>query len=165
MPFFQRDEVTIHYEEQGSGFPILLLAASGMRSNLGHWTSERAAWNAVEQLAPLYRVITMDQRNAGQSRAPIRGTDGWQDYADDQLALLDHLGVDRFHVIGSCIGGSFILKLIQSAPERVASAVVMQTIGMRRDEGNRPTFQALFGGWEQELQPSRPEVSEADWRL
>ena len=56
---------------------------------------------------------------------------------DDQLALLDHLGIERFHVAGMCIGGSFIMELIEAAPERVASAVMLQPIGF---EGNRQAY-------------------------
>jgi hypothetical protein len=51
----------------------------------------------------------MDQRNAGgRSRAPVTAQDGWHSYAADHIALLDHLRIDRCHLFGQCIGGSFI---------------------------------------------------------
>ena len=90
MPIFKRDDVELYYEEHGAGFPVLLIAPGGMRSAVSFW--ERTPWNPIEQLAPHYRVIAMDQRNAGKSVAPIRATDSWHVYTADQVALLDHPG-------------------------------------------------------------------------
>src|SRR5262245_44409868 len=64
MPIFKRDDVELYYEEHGAGFPILLIAPGGMRSAVAFW--ERTPCNPIKQLAPHYRVIAMDQRNAGQ---------------------------------------------------------------------------------------------------
>ena len=160
MPFFERDDVKLYYEEQGSGFPVLLIAPGGMLSAISQWNRETTPWSPVEQLSPQYRVIAMDQRNAGQSTAPIRATDGWHEYTQDHLALLDHLGVDQFHVMGMCIGGPYIMGLIDAAPERVASAVVMQSIGL---EDNRERFYELFDNWADALKSKHPEVSEEAW--
>ena len=87
----------------------------------------------------------MDQRNAGgQSRAPITARDSWDSYTQDHIALLDHLRIDRCHLYGQCIGGSFILNLIKKQPERVAAAVLAQPIGRvarccrARRRGSRP---------------------------
>lgn len=159
MPTFDNGDVSLHYEERGSGFPLLLIAPGGMLSSVGFWTS--TPWNPVEHLAGDYRVIAMDQRNAGRSTGPISATDGWHTYRDDQLALLDHLGVDRFHVAGMCIGGPYIMGLIEAAPQRVASGVVFQTIGLV--DGNREAFYEMFDSWANDLKELRPEVSEADW--
>ena len=57
----------------------------------------------------------MDQRNAGRSFGPLEVNDPWGSFAQDQLALLDHLGVERCHVMGCCIGCSFALKLLELA--------------------------------------------------
>ena len=86
MPIFERGDTKLYYEEQGSGFPILLIAPGGMRSTVSFW--EKTPWNPIEQLAPNYRVIAMDQRNAGLSVAPIRATDSWQVYTQDQLGMV-----------------------------------------------------------------------------
>jgi pimeloyl-ACP methyl ester carboxylesterase len=155
VPTFDHGDVHLYYEEQGQGFPILLIAPGGMRSALSYW--QGTPWNPIEQLSPNYRVIAMDQRNAGRSTAPLRPTDGWDTYASDQLALLDHLGVDRFHVAGMCIGGSYIMNLIQVAPARVASGVIFQTIGL---DNNREAFYEMFDSWAKELLASHPEVDE-----
>lgn len=158
MPIFTRGDVSLYYEEHGSGFPLLMIAPGGMRSTVSFW--ERAPWNPIPHLATHYRVIAMDQRNAGQSKAPIRATDGWHVYAEDQLALLDHLGVNRFHVAGMCIGGSYSMGLIQAAPQRVGSAVLFQPIGV---DNNRQAFFDMFDGWAKEQRAAHPEANDAAW--
>lgn len=154
----QHGDAEIHYEEQGDGFPVLLIAPGGLRSAIPVW--KNAPWHPVEQLAPSYRVVTMDQRNAGDSRAPVTGADSWATYTGDQLALLDHLGVERCHVLGMCIGGAYILSLLRTAPDRFASAVFLQPIGL---DGNRAAFHEMFDGWRAEQAPLHPEASDADW--
>ncbi len=158
MPFFERDEARLYYEIHGDGFPVLLLAPGGMSSAIPVW--ENASYNPIERLAPRYKVIAMDQRNAGQSTAPITGADGWRDYRDDQIALLDHLGVDRFHAVGMCIGGSFIMGLAETIPERLVSAVMLQPIGL---DDNRKNFFELFDGWAEKLKPAHPSADEDEW--
>ncbi|HVL82877.1 MAG TPA: alpha/beta hydrolase [Pseudonocardia sp.] len=158
MATFTRDDTTIHYEEYGAGFPVLLIAPGGMRSAIGAWAN--APWHPVEQLAPRYRVIAMDQRNAGASVGPITASDGWGTYTADQLALLDHLGVRRCHVLGMCIGGSYIVNLLRTAPERFVAAVVLQPIGL---DGNRGAFHEMFDAWAADLADARPEIDPATW--
>lgn len=158
MATFTRGDVTIHHEDNGSGFPVLLLAPGGMRSAIPFW--DNAPWHPITQLADSYRVIGMDQRNAGRSRAPVTGAEGWGSYATDQLALLDHLGIRRCHVVGMCIGGSFIVNLLRSAPDRFAAAVAMQPIGL---DGNRDAFEEMFDGWAAEIAPDHPEADAGTW--
>ena len=159
MPFWEQDELKLHYEESGSGFPVLLFAPGGMHSAIGVWG--RMPWNPIEVLSDHFRVIAMDQRNAGESRGPIGGEDGWRTYAADHVALLDGLGIDSCHVLGCCIGGSYGLGLIEAAPSRVAGAVLVQPIG--HSEDNRDAFYAMFDAWADDLRPGRSEVSETDW--
>lgn len=137
---------------------MLLLAPGGMRSSIDAW--DRAPWNPIEQLAPHYRVIAMDQRNAGRSVAQVRASDGWATYAQDQLALLDHLGVQRAHVLGMCIGGAFIVRLLRDAPQRIGAAVLLQPIGL---DGNRSAFHEIFDTWAAERSPQHPEAGQRDW--
>lgn len=146
MPTFTRDGVTLHYEEHGSGFPVLLLAPGGLRSTIDAW--RRAPWSPIDELAPLYRVIAMDQRNAGGgSSGPVTAADGWDTYTADQLAVLDHAGVERAHVLGMCIGGAFIANLLRTAPDRITAAVALQPIGL---SGNRGRFHEMVQGWGEE---------------
>lgn len=158
MATFERPGVTLHYEERGSGFPILLLGPGGMQSTIAAW--DNAPWHPVEHLADRYRVIAMDQRNAGDSVAEVHGTDGWSTYTADQLALLDHLGVDEFAVLGMCIGGAYIASLLVTAPQRVRAAVALQPIG--RDD-NQHLFEEKFDDWRAGIESDHPEASDEDW--
>lgn len=164
MPVFERGSTSISYKVRGSGHPLLLLAPGGMRSAAMWWAQQpgkpRPPWiNPLEDLSDRFQVIGMDQRNAGSSVAPISSDDGWHVYLEDQLALMDHLGQERFHVMGGCIGCSYALGLCQAAPDRVTSAVLQNPIGL--SEGNRPKFHAMFDDWADELRSSHPELDGA----
>ncbi len=152
-------EVTLHYEVRGEGMPILLIAPGGMKSAIPVWGN--APYNPMEAWADGFRVIAMDQRNAGLSSGPVHAEHGWHTYTQDQLALLDHLGVQDFMVAGMCIGGPYALGLIQAAAERVRAAVLFQPIGLT---DNREAFYRMYDGWQAELAPRRPEVAAADWQ-
>ena len=158
MPIFRRDQVNIHYEIKGDGFPILLFAPGGMLSAASFW--ENAEWDPIKTLSPHFTVIAMDQRNAGSSRAPVSGSDGWHSYAEDHLALLDHLNIDQTHLLGGCIGGPYCLGVIKAHRERVASAVLQQSIG---SDNNRELFYAMFDNWADEIKDEHPEVKAEDW--
>jgi pimeloyl-ACP methyl ester carboxylesterase len=159
MPVFERDGVQLYYEIHGEGHPVLLFAPGGMRSRIEAWGT--APWDPIEALSGGFQVIAMDQRNAGRSRAPVREGDGWAAYTSDHVALLDHLGVARCHVLGGCIGGSYCLGLMEAAPERVTAAVLQQPIGLSPD--NREAFFAMFDGWAEEQRALQPDVDDAVW--
>jgi pimeloyl-ACP methyl ester carboxylesterase len=161
MPTLKRADAEIYYEEYGSGYPVLLFAPGGMRSQQGMWHSPASGppriWNDwTEVLAKTYRVIAMDQRNAGKSKGAIAADHGWQTYAQDQIALLDHLGIARCHTIGGCIGSSFCLTLSQTAPQRVSAQVLQNPIGVNPEF---PTyFQESFADWAKEQKAARPDL-------
>lgn len=158
MPFFDIDDVTIHYTVTGQagGFPVLAIAPGGMKSADAAW--ENMPWNPHDRLAADFLVIGMDQRNAGRSRAPISAGDSWETYATDQLALLDHLGVGEFAVVGMCIGGPYVMGLIKAAGDRVRAAIMLQPIGL---DGNRQAFYDMFDAWASEVRDDHPEVDDA----
>ena len=129
MPFFARGATRLYYSVRGSGsgIPVLCIAPGGMNSSIPKWAS--MPLNPLDLLpSSTFRVISMDQRNAGQSSGPLG--DGWDTYTDDQLALLDHLGVDRCLLVGSCIGPSYIMNCMARQPKRFPAAVLMQPIGI-----------------------------------
>jgi pimeloyl-ACP methyl ester carboxylesterase len=163
MAELTRGDVIIAYDLEGpdDGFPVLLIAPGGMRSANSIWND--MPWNPRAALGGDYRLIGMDQRNAGRSSAPVSPDDGWDSMRDDQLALLDDLGVDRCHVVGMCIGGPYIAGLLGAAPERFASAVMLQPVGIEPDGDNRPAFYEMFDNWVGMQDEAHPEVDEATW--
>ena len=158
MPFYSKGDVRIHYEEVGSGFPLLATPGGGLDSVMAGWPGQ--VFNAMEEFKNDFRCITMDQRNAngGESSGPVQTHDPWGAFAADQLGLMDHLGIDQFLFIGYCIGGPFALKLIERAPDRVAAAVLCQPVG------HAPEFpDAMYDSgrdvWSPALRTNRPDVT------
>jgi pimeloyl-ACP methyl ester carboxylesterase len=82
--------------------------------------------------------------------------DPWGAYAADQLAVMDHLGIDRFVAFGCCIGGPFILKLCELAPERVVAAVLEQPVGIIAS--NRELFDNIWKQWAEQLMSKRDDI-------
>ena len=163
MAEFTRGDATIHFDLEGpeSAFPVLLVAPGGMRSSNEIWNE--MPWNPRTALDDEYRLIGMDQRNAGRSHAPISADDGWNAMRDDQLALLDHLRVEQCHVIGMCIGGPYIGALLREAPQRFASAVMLQPVGIEPDGSNRQAFYEMFDRWVETKSESHGDVDAATW--
>jgi pimeloyl-ACP methyl ester carboxylesterase len=157
MPTIERNGATIYYEEFGRGFPILAFAPAGLQSVIDVWSRPAAPVNPTTEFAGSFRVIAMDQRNAGgRSRAPISAQDGWQTYLADHVAVLDHLGIERCHLYGQCIGGSFIMSMLKAQPQRIASAVLAQPIG--RVGAMAAGRSARFNAWAETL-ADHPEAT------
>lgn len=158
MPYYDRGPVRIRYEEAGSGFPVLVMPGGGLNSRLSNWPT--AVYNFFEALQSEYRVVTMDQRNAnqGESSGPLDTTDPWGAFADDQLGVLDHLGIEEFMVLGCCIGGPFVLKLIERAPGRVVAGVLCQPVGHRAEDPD-VMYRSGLGIWAPELMKDRPDIT------
>ena len=159
MPSYEKGAVRIHFEEAGSGFPLLLIPGGGLNSTIAFFT-RGAPFNPIEEFKGEYRCIASDLRNAngGQSSGPLEIERPWDAYADDQLGLMDHLGIDKFMVMGFCVGGPFIWNLLRRAPDRIVAAVLAQP------SGSRPEMRDLFyennmKGWGPALTASRPEIT------
>jgi len=158
MPTIKNKDATIYYEVHGEGFPILTFAPAGVLSTIAVWSQPMAPIKPVTDFAG-YRVIVMDQRNAGgKSRAPMTAQHGWHSYTADHIAVLDDLKIERCHLYGQCIGGSFIANLIKTRPQRVAAAVWAQPIGRVGAMKPRP---ARFNDWINGLKKDHPELTEA----
>ena len=158
MPTIEHKGAKIYYEECGKGFPILTFAPAGMKSTIAVWSQPSAPINPITEFRDKFRVIAMDQRNAGgKSWGPITARDGWHSFTEDHIAVLDHLKIDRCHLYGQCIGGSFIMSMIKAQPQRVASAVLAQPIG--RVGPMKPGRAARFDDWAKGL-TDHPEATE-----
>lgn len=159
MPFYENGDVRINYEDTGEGIPLLLIAGGGLNSVLSNIV-ERSPFNAIEEFGSEYRCISMDLRNAngGSSTGPLEIDRPWDSHTDDQLGLMDHLGIDKFMVMGFCIAGPFIWNLLERVPERIAAAVLAQPVGF--DPENPDFFyDANMNGWGPDLVARRPDVS------
>jgi pimeloyl-ACP methyl ester carboxylesterase len=158
MPFYSKGDVTIHYDEVGSGFPLLATPGGGLSSIMSNWPNQ--VFNSMEEFKNDFRCITMDQRNAngGQSTGPVQVEDPWGAFADDQLGLMDHLGIQEFAFIGYCIGGPFAMKLIERAPERVVAAVLCQPVG-HASKTPDSMFDSGRDVWAPELIAGRSDVT------
>ena len=156
--FYERGPVRIYYEESGSGFPLLLIPGGGLNSTIAALANP---FNPIDEFKKEYRCIAADLRNApsGQSTGPVEVDRPWESYADDQIGLMDHLGIDKFMVMGFCIGGPFIWGLLKRAPNRIAAAVVAQPVGWR-PEMLDPTYSGRFWtNWGATLIAKRPEIT------
>ena len=160
MSFYKKGPARIHFEEKGSGLPLLIIAGGGLNSTIAGLSSEGHPFNAIEEFKAEYRCIAADLRNAngGQSTGPLETDRPWDAHTDDHLGLMDHLGIDRFMVLGFCIGGPFIWNLLKRAPTRIVAAVLAQP------SGSRPEMRDLFfdnnmKGWGPELLKRRPDLT------
>jgi pimeloyl-ACP methyl ester carboxylesterase len=156
--FYEKGPVRIHYEDTGgSGFPLLLIAGGGLNSTMAGLI--RGPFNPIAEFRGEYRCVALDLRNAndGQSTGPLDIDRPWDSHTDDQLGLLDHLGINKFMVMGFCIGGPLIWNLLKRAPDRVVAAVLAQPSGSRPDmrdlfyDGNMTT-------WGPALVKRRPDI-------
>jgi pimeloyl-ACP methyl ester carboxylesterase len=156
--FYEKGNVRIRYQEVGSGFPLLAIPGGGLNSRMANWPN--AVINMMEVFKNEFRCITMDQRNAngGESTGPVQVENPWDAFADDQLGLMDHLGIRQFAFFGNCIGGSFGLKLMQRAPDRVVTGIISQPIG-HRPENPDIMYNSGRDNWFKELSAKRPELS------
>jgi len=156
--FYERGPVRIRYEEAGSGFPLLLIAGGGLNSVMAGLAT--SPFDPVAEFKGEYRCIYADLRNAnpGESSGPLEIDRPWDSYTDDHLGLMDHLGIDKFMVLGFCIGGPFIWNLLKRAPGRVVAAVPAQPVGFRPE---MPTLLYASGmtGWGPDLVKRRPEIT------
>jgi pimeloyl-ACP methyl ester carboxylesterase len=158
MPFYEKGDVRIHYEEVGSGFPLMIIPGGGLNSTFSSLSNH--PFNPMEEFKDEYRCIAADLRNAnpGQSTGPLEIDRPWDAYTDDHLGLMDHLGISEFLVLGFCIGGPFIWNLLQRAPKRVVAAVLAQP------SGYRPEMPDLFynnniTAWGPALAERRPDIT------
>ena len=155
---FKRPDAELYYEVHGSGFPILLFAPGGLKSAVGFWSLPNAPWmDPRTALSDRYTVVALDQRNAGQSIADVKPDHGWHTFAEDHFALMDHLGFDKFHVMGGCIGGSYCFEAIEHDPARVASAVLQNPIGLG---DNRGTWDDAVKTYGETVRARDPSITE-----
>jgi pimeloyl-ACP methyl ester carboxylesterase len=157
--FYEKGSVRIRYAEFGSGFPLLLIPGGGLNGTIAGLNNP---FNVIDEFKGEYRCIASDLRNAaaGQSTGPLEVDRPWDAYTDDQLGVMDHLGIDKFMVMGFCIGGPFVWNILKRAPNRVVAAVLAQPSGWRPE---MPTlnYDTNMQGWGPDLVKRRPDITMA----
>lgn len=159
MPTFENGPVTIHYEEAGAGFPLLVLPGGGLNatiSKLGH----AGSFDPLKEFADTHHVAALDVRNAigGKTTGPLEVEKAWDAFTDDQLALADHLGFDKFIVMGFCIGGPMIWNMLRRAGDRVVAAVLAHPSGFNPAAPN-VFYENNISGWAPETVANRPDIT------
>lgn len=137
MPSVQLNGITLYYEEQGVGEPVLLIPGGG--GHALHWIFQMAA------LAQGYRAISIDNRGAGRSEVP-RGPYHVRQMADDAAALLSELGIERSHVVGHSLGAAIAQELALSYPEKIDRMILLGAFARPS-----PTSLLLLDFWIQAL--------------
>jgi pimeloyl-ACP methyl ester carboxylesterase len=158
--FYEKGAVRIRYlDTGGSGFPLLVIPGGGLNSTIQRLI-EAHPFNPIEEFKGEFRVITADLRNAsgGESTGPLEVDRPWDAYTDDHIGVMDHLGLDKFMVLGFCIGGPFIWNLIERAGARVVAAVTAQPSGFRPEQPEL-FYNNNITGWGPELVKRRPEFT------
>ncbi len=134
MPGFQRDTTTLHYELDGSGPDAVYICGMGSHSN------DLLGLTVRQTLGAQYRLLTVDNRGSGQTLTPNGENSTFAHMADDILALMDHVGMNKARVLGISMGGMIALTLAARCPERVERLVVAVTSARTPDDPSRSAF-------------------------
>lgn len=130
MPTAVADGITTRYEVTGSGPPLLMFSPGGFDSTLESWRTVGIyrRLSLLEHLTRSYTCITFDRRESGRSGGRVERI-SWGDYVAQAVGLLDHLGIDRAHLMGGCVGCSAVAALGVAHPDRVLSMVLFSPAG------------------------------------
>ena len=120
--------ITLRYLDVGKGTPVVLI--HGLAGDYSAWLAQ------IEALQNDYRVIAFDNRGAGRS-TQVDEPVSTADLADDTLALMDHLGVERAHVVGRSMGGAVAQHMALKAPQRVLSLTLCASFARLDPLGRR----------------------------
>ncbi len=124
------DGITTHYERIGSGPPLLMLSPGGFNATADKWRTlgVYARIKLLDHLPQKYTCIIFDRRECGQSGGRIERVT-WNHFARQAMGLLHHLGIERAHVIGGCMGCSSAVAMAVAYPQAVASMVLYWPVG------------------------------------
>lgn len=130
MPSAIADGIETNYELRGDGPPLLMYAPGGFDATIAKW-SDLGVYKRIRLLDHLPRHFTcilFDRRENGQSGGRVERIT-WDHYVRQGTGLLDHLGIDRAHLIGGCMGCSPVAAFGVAHPERVLSMVLYFPVG------------------------------------
>lgn len=117
MPFAEINNITMHYHDEGTGTPVVLVTG---------FSGDTSFFKAlIPELASDHRVITFDNRGAGLTEYDVEKGFGCQDLVDDVRALTEHLGIDRAHYLGWSLGAHIMQEYAYQHPERLMSLTLV----------------------------------------
>jgi pimeloyl-ACP methyl ester carboxylesterase len=159
MPFFTKGDVSIQYEEVGSGFPLLIIPGGGLNATIKSLDTS-VPFNPMTVYKDDFRCIAADLRNSatGESSGPLETDRPWDAYSDDHLGLMDELGIDKFLVMGFCIGGPMVHNLLRLVPDRIVGAALMQPSGFNPEHPDL-FYQNNIKAWGPPLCEKRSDVT------
>lgn len=130
MPIASIDGIPTRYEILGSGPPLLMFSPGGFNATLETWSSlgAYARTKPLEHLSRSYTCIRFDRRETGQSGGRIERI-GWEHYVAQGKGLLDHLKIERAHLMGGCMGCCPVLAFAVAYPETVLSMILYWPVG------------------------------------
>ncbi|SCL28683.1 Pimeloyl-ACP methyl ester carboxylesterase [Micromonospora rhizosphaerae] len=133
MPTAIIDGIATRYEVAGSGPPLLMFSPGGFNATLDNWRSQGIyrRLNLLDHLTTRYTCITFDRRECGLSGGRVERL-GWGHYAAQGKGLLEHLGIERAHLMGGCVGCSIVTTFAVAYPEAAASMVLYSPAGGAR---------------------------------
>jgi pimeloyl-ACP methyl ester carboxylesterase len=130
MPTAVVDGIATHYEVAGSGPPLLMFSPGGFDATLEGWRTVGTyrRLRLLDHLTRSYTCVTFDRRESGRSGGRLERVT-WAGYAAQGVGLLDHLGIERAHLMGGCVGCSTAAAVAVARPGRVLSMVLYSPAG------------------------------------
>jgi len=128
--YFDSKGVRIHYTDEGQGEPVVLLHGFAVNADL-NWRRP----GITQALSRDFRVIAMDLRGHGLSDKPHDESQYGNEMVNDVIRLLDHLHIEKAHVVGYSLGGSITLKLAATHPHRLITAAPLG-VGWERPDNS-----------------------------
>ena len=130
MPIATIDGIATRYEVRGAGAPLLMFSPGGFDATLEKWSAigVYAKTKIMDALAARYRCIVFDRRECGQSGGRVERVT-WQHYVAQGKGLLDHLGIEKAHLMGGCMGCAPVAGFAAAHPEATLSMVLVWPVG------------------------------------
>lgn len=133
MPTAIIDAIETRYDVIGSGPPLLMFSPGGFDATIEKWSSlgVYARTRPLEHLSRHYTCIVFDRRECGQSGGRVEHVN-WSDYVRQGKGLLDHLGIDKAHLMGGCMGCCPVAAFAAAYPEATLSMILYWPVGGAR---------------------------------
>jgi pimeloyl-ACP methyl ester carboxylesterase len=130
LPNATIDGIRTHYEVIGEGPPLLMYSPGGFDATLEKWRTQGiyARIKLLDRLPQKYRCIVFDRRESGESGGRVERIT-WAHYVAQGMGLLEHLGIERAHIMGACMGCSPVLAFAVAHPKATLSMILYWPVG------------------------------------